>query len=323
MKLYFDTNVYDYIAKCGNAAETRDKLDEQGCSVEASALNLIEIWRIPNWQARTEHVRTVTAIAREYEQLPRSYAEAREVLAELRRIRPAWVRRFASRDEKRRIRMLLNGHREHWREARLSPGSGGERIDNYIKIANTGDPDAQKQLRRVMLPYLNPVHGLQMYSSDPNYQAITKGYGPAEFFWRNAALVTWQAAILAKLPAVRDLRDWAGPYLSEAAFRGQDQLEFWYVEADASRLPITRMKGLVGYYQLQRRVTPGNAHDIEHSAYALAADVFLTADESFDKTLTAACSHHGNTARLCFVDKKFGNPADSIFSALDYQTDSA
>jgi hypothetical protein len=245
------------------------------------------------------------------------YLEAQEVLSELRRCRPAWVRRFISRDDKRNVRHFLNSQRGFWKDAQQDPGVGGERIDAYVRAASTTDPDGQRRVRQAVLQYRRPQHGFRLYSAEPEYREVTKSYGPAEFFWRQSALVEWQAAIAQKVPAVRDLRDWAGPSLTESAFRGRAQMESWYLEADGLRLPITRMKGLVSYYQLQRRITSGNPHDIEHSSHALICDMFLTADKSFYQSLNSARSHFQQAALTCFVDKRRGDPSDAIIDSID------
>jgi hypothetical protein len=121
MKLYFDTNIYDFIEKRGDPASVRQFLDRQDHVVEASGTNLVEVWRIPQYAARARQVRTIATVARAYEQFPGSFLEAREVLDELRRVKPQWVRRFITREDRRRVNQFLTGQRELWREIIPSP----------------------------------------------------------------------------------------------------------------------------------------------------------------------------------------------------------
>ena len=46
MKLYFDTNVYNFIAACGESNSVRRFLDGLGYTVQASGENLFEIYAI-------------------------------------------------------------------------------------------------------------------------------------------------------------------------------------------------------------------------------------------------------------------------------------
>jgi hypothetical protein len=194
---------------------------------------------------------------------------------------------------------------------------GGERIDAYMESARTVDSEGQKRIRQAVLQMKEPDGTFRLYSADPEYEGVTRGYGPAEFFWRQSGLVVWQAAIVQRTPAARDLYDWASPYLTATAFRGREQLKFWFVQAAGPNLSRTRMKGLVAFYQIDRRITPGNAHDIEHSSHAFSCEGFITADWPFFEALKRASEHFGCIAEIGFVDKSLGDPIKALEVTID------
>ena len=93
MKLYFDTNVYNFIAACGESHAVRRFLDNAGHKVQASSSNLFEIYAIPDSSARRTEISTLVTIASSYEPKPQSWLHAYEVRREIRSVPPTLVKK--------------------------------------------------------------------------------------------------------------------------------------------------------------------------------------------------------------------------------------
>jgi len=311
MKLYLDTNVYDFICKSGETIAVRESLSAQRHAVLASATALVEMWAIPKYELRKPQVETLTAIANEFESLPNAYRQAREVLSEIQRQRPAWIRP-PTRAEKRNTRALLSSGRELWKWARESPG---ETIgfDDYASAAATTDKDGQRRLRREMLQQGGLDSGLRL-----QVEGAAAEFGDnEELYWRHSALRHWAAALFNRLPAVGDLFDWLAPHLDLQTISMEEFGKFWIDEVDGARMPRSRVIGLAEYYQLKHRVSPGNAQDLNHSAYILDCDVFLTADRTFQLVLSDVRAWVGSGGAPVLVDRQRTSANEAICAALN------
>jgi hypothetical protein len=113
-----------------------------------------------------------------------------------------------------------------------------------------------------------------------------------EVFWRVDSLQVWYNAIEDKDPASRDYADWLGTDLRPGCFRDESYLSFWLREVASEAMPLNRLVGLVDFYQLQKKISHGNAADQLHAGYWLRSDLFVTADRAFHEVLTEVRNRH-------------------------------
>jgi hypothetical protein len=70
-------------------------------------------------------------------------------------------------------------------------------------------------------------------------------------------------------------------------------------------MPLNKLVGLVNFYQLQHKVTHGNAADQMHACHWLREDLFFTADSAFYDVLTQiANAHFARTPKPVFIDRQ-------------------
>jgi hypothetical protein len=62
-------------------------------------------------------------------------------------------------------------------------------------------------------------------------------------------------------------------------------MNFWLAEVKDAAIPITRVEGLVDFFQPDRKADRGNWGDINHAGFAVGRDYLLTADVNFHETL--------------------------------------
>src|SRR2546427_954287 len=115
MTLYFDTNIYNFVAACGENHAVRRFLDKSGHKLQASSENLSEIYAIPDASARRTELSTLVTVAASFEPKPQSWLHAYEVRREIGRCRPHWVKKFPFTKQ---AQHFLKGHRQSWEEAK-------------------------------------------------------------------------------------------------------------------------------------------------------------------------------------------------------------
>ena len=92
MRLYFDTNVYDFFAATGEARTANRLIRSLDHSVLASEINLYEIYAIPDIQQKKHQLGVLTELATAYVKKPLGWLHARETQFEIGRCRPKWLK---------------------------------------------------------------------------------------------------------------------------------------------------------------------------------------------------------------------------------------
>jgi hypothetical protein len=290
MLAYFDTNVYSLIATTGEAGRLRAWLDENGVTVFASMDNLMETWATPRASTMELQLQAITTVARRFERLPQPYLHAKEVLIELQRFRPGWIK---PRPQTRGISRYLRTHACHWNCAKAGRLPDQESHAAYQKLYSSGAEralEAQRAAKRVGDDDAVFLGEAGRFGLQP---VVKVDLRDAEQAWRITCLTAWHAAIVERRPSSRDYLDYLGPYLTTEAFRDkQDAASFWLAEVDGARMKLNRAVGLAQHFQVFRKLQASNAGDIIHAAYLLEAEVLLTADRRFEFGLERCCRHH-------------------------------
>ncbi len=309
-KLYFDTNIYDFIFKSGQTNQVHLFLQDEGYKVLASNTNLIELLNVPDLKTRKNLINTLRTISSSHEQSPMSWIQTKEILCEIRRCRPYWINN-------------TNYGQIHQQNCLKNYDLWGN-IDNLISQNESTFSDfkndfekginrlsgAQRNLKEIFKQqnsiYLFPFHNDSSISfEDPN------------IFWRAELFFIWYNAIVLKLPESRDYSDWISPFLTGLAFRDPSNWSFWFKEVFPEKLKHNMISSLVDYYQIKHKVTHGNSQDQMHAPYILDCDRFFTADRDFCNILTEIVKHHFPHKSLpLFVDRSSANALNAISSVL-------
>jgi hypothetical protein len=313
---YLDTNIYSVIAEQDEAASVRDLLRSRGWDAMASSLNILEAWAISSEPKRRRVIRALTTVASCYEKVPQSYSTARELLYELRRRRPGWVRSVAF---DRTTRAFLKNNQEHWRCSLRRELPPSESNATYRRVAGATNEHilvSQKALRR----------GIHLAESPPKLGIISAGklrtvdvdLSDPETFWRVESMNTWHLAIVHEHPGIRDYRDYLAPHLKREAFLNTASYQdFWLREAEADHLPLNRIIGLTAYAQLAQKITRGNNDDRQHGSYLPSADIFVTADRGLFQCLEWVVQRVETRATPRLVDAGAASTCREIELVLD------
>ncbi len=255
---------------------------------------LVEVARISRTDARQRKIR---ALARgPWKRLPsEAETEAADIVAEMRRLRPHWMRRMPDTGKVASLNNFWTN--KIWREA----AQDSQRIHDY-EMARTDERDylvsQQKQNRANIVLRdklsLRPLTALTISKGDAAKDLDVPGWNgaPVEAWrWESATLFWHQLVTVVDWSLLNSgdttFADWIGAYANLTAVRS-DQAEFnrfWLTDAERDALPREWLRWAVRTVQLTRKVTNGNPADEQHSAYLVDCDLFLTADRSFCEVL--------------------------------------
>lgn len=314
MHLYFDTNVYDDIAKAGATARASERIKETRARLTASSDNLFELFAIPDAAIRETQLHTLTSMATDFDDTPSSFREAQEVGRAFRRHRPDWTRRITFTRGRRDI---LAAHRRRWRDAQRGVTPDPAAYAEYRRIYEqsvAGARALQRDLRELLL---EKAVALIVKQFGETLGAVRTRLDDPDSFWRLENWLAYDGALVKRHPSTRDIADWLVPDLRMNLVTSQSLFLFWVQDVEPWEVPFSHWSGLVAFAQLRQRISHGNAADQLHAAHALAVDVFVTADRHFASTLGMARSHYPRSlAQVFYWDREAGSPLDRLESVL-------
>lgn len=295
MRIYLDNNVYSFIQEAHEAREARRLFRGLSAEVLASDTVVLEAAPIKDREERLTRMAVVRAVATHRIDPPFTYRQSQEVLREIRRWHPEWLRSDPALSS---IGKILEPHQRRWKKLRndvlFDPADGFLRYLQAVGASHTDYANAQKQLRELR----SQAEGLSFLAADPEFQECLEPLSQAERFWRLVAAAQWAAA-LGGAAEMGDFRDFLGPYLTQLP-DPRAWKRFWYVEAAAESLPLVRLHYAVAFHQPSRPVTRGNLLDAHHAVYLADCDLFLTCDHDFFAVL--------NNVRAGFPSTDLGSP---------------
>jgi hypothetical protein len=232
------------------------------------------VWRLDQ-DVRRDHHRL----------MPEAYSESMELLREIERTRPDWLRkepdlRFFNRLKKDWTRRTggfwVRCARSSEREARFLSQVEGDMIER----AKT-----EAQLARKEMMKIGWKQNLSMDKTLGGFKVPVPGWrGDMVEAWRIDSLLGMTRALAQPGNAYRD---WITPFvelddglLHSAAWRG-----FWLYLTDKTTLPRHWMRWAHSFAQRFRKVTPGSAGDTQLFSYFVETDVVITADRALIEIL--------------------------------------
>jgi len=290
VNIYFDTNVYRFIGQQKEAPAVRRLLKAYQSIVTASAGNLFETFAITSSTERSNELEVITRVAQRFTPKPASWLHAIELRNELRAKRPSWIRRITTASDMRRVRQFLRSHNDLWNIALEQRPLEPHDYSIYHDDAE-GGISAQREFQKSLRDRRSELE-TAFFIKDALGQASRVNVSDPEVYWRVTGLMVWYNAIEGHVPASRDYADWLSPYLKPRSFRDPSYKSFWLKEASADTMPLNRLTGLVDFYQLQEKITHGNAGDQIHATHWFHSDLFVTADHAFYAVLKRISDIH-------------------------------
>lgn len=311
LSVYFDTNVYRFTREKDEVERTRLILREFGAELVVSSGNIFETLAISQSKSRAEEAEAIVSLYPKYDDKPESWRHAHELLREIRRKRPNWIRSVSFR---RSIKWFWAGHLQLWELFKAGDFPSSEGYAQYRRDFEHG-VRSSSELNRILRAGMRAGDTFSFGRSPDD--AIGLDLANPEAFWRFDSLMTWHGAVVMRSPASRDYADWIIPSLKRGAFEGPSYESFWLHDASAANLPLNRLTGLIAFYQLKHKITHGNAADQIHASNWLVQDLFFTADRAFYDVLTAVANNHfAQVRKPIFIDRRSQSCAAQIEAAL-------
>ncbi|WP_159080521.1 hypothetical protein [Nocardia suismassiliense] len=293
--IMLDTNLWSSIGDDCASSDFDALVRSRSLQVMVAPSTLMEVARHPVPQVRQ---RIISALAR----YPRgrlsteAEVESAEVVAEIRRLRPQWMRTMP--DTAKAASLHTFWTRRIWRAA----VQDAQRIHDH-EAAQKPIFDAavalQKKNRSLLLQgnlSMRPLTALLASGSAEVAARCAQGWNgdPIEAWRLDSRMVFWQqlVEVVSRAPFTAEdttFADWVGAYVDLAAVRSDpiDFTRFWFEEVALAAVPRQWIRWAVDTVQTDRKVTGGNPADQQHSSYLLDCDVFLSADAAFVAVLQA------------------------------------
>ena len=216
--------------------------------------------------------------------MPEAYSESMEILQEIERVRPDWLReepdiRFFNRlknDWTRRMGgFWVRCTRSPASEARFLDHSEGEMIEG-----------AKAEAQRAREDMINS----EWKRSPPMDKTLASFHRPVPG-WNGEMVEAWRWDSLTSLTygltrRGNAYRDWIARFIElddgllEGQFGSAAWVEFWLHLTDKRAMPRRWMRWAHSFAQRFGKVTPGSPGDTQLSTYFLDTDVVITADKA-------------------------------------------
>ena len=121
--------------------------------------------------------------------------------------------------------------------------------------------------------------------------------GLPERYWRIASQGVWANAMNG-MAAMRDYKDYLGPYLASQRIKRKGWALFWFRDVRSDAMPVGRLRSAVEFHQTAAKITHGNPLDTNHGVHLADCDLLLTCDQKFFEALNLVVREGVPGARL-------------------------
>jgi hypothetical protein len=274
-----DANIWRYVVDNSAQGRLLQLARDASHDVQIAPGVLYETLRLKDASLRAALVRLMVN-PRFHRLMPEAYSESMEILREIERVEPDWLR---DTPDLRFFNRLMNDWTRRtggfWVRCARSPESEA-RILNQIEGEMIEEAKVQTQLAQKEMIDLG-------WKRNPSMDKTLMGFDHPVPGWRGEMVEAWRMDSLIGLTyglsrRGNAYRDWIVPFveLDDGLLGSEAWVEFWLHLADKSALPRQWMRWAHSFAQRFRRVSPGSPCDTQLSVYFLETDVVITADRA-------------------------------------------
>ncbi|WP_055566891.1 hypothetical protein [Streptomyces atriruber] len=295
MKVMLDNNIWSYLGDEQAGARFKALIHSLGHRVVTAPGVLLEVLQHPRPDKREEIVRAIMAGT---DERLRSEAdlEAAEVIAEVRRLHPEWIRRVP--DTGREATWRTYWTKTFWRQAveshdrfrEIAPARRAARATQFMV-------DVQKEQQKVWREGkfdLSDLSRITTFPSEETPEESQLGWEPGDKIasWRWLTQeVYWHYFTVGRRSALTHEdttgADWVGARVDLRAMCASRERfnRFWLYEVEAENMPRSWLRWAADTVQTDMKITGGNPRDVQHATHLPDCDVFLTADKNYLRVL--------------------------------------
>jgi len=274
-----DTNIWRYVVDNDASGRFLRAVSDSAYIVQIAPSVVYETFRLQDAALRETLVHLMTN-HRFQRLMPEAYSESMEILREIERVRPNWLRENPDLH-------FFNRLKKDW-----SRKTGGfwvrcvrslEKEASYIATLEGTVMEATRDQARNARKEMIDIG----WKSNPSMDKTLAGFSCPVPGWRGDMVEAWRidslAAVTNSLSRQRDAyRDWIAPYveLDYGLLESAEWREFWLYLADKSGLPRQWMRWAHSFAQRFRKVSSGAPGDAQLSTYFTETDLVITADKA-------------------------------------------
>lgn len=280
MRFLLDSNIWRYVLDAGAQGALLRVANSSSINIQVAPAVVYEALRLRDVPLRDRLISLMTN--HRFERLmPEAYSESMEILAEVRRLRPEWLRpspdqRFFARSRNDWSRKMGG----FWVRCARSPETEALRVQmaegSLLKQAAEQIKDARKEMMDVGWK-ANPSMDKTLASP---LRPVAGWNGEMVEAWR---IESWNGVTYALSRPGHPYRDWISPFveLDDGLLHSPAWVEFWLHLASAEALGRQWMRWAHSFAQRFRKVTDGSGADNQLFTYLLETDVVISADKAF------------------------------------------
>lgn len=280
-----DTNVWRYIVDAAAGGRLAIAARDGAYQVQIAPAVVYETLRLQDASLRSTLTRLMTD-RRFVRLMPEAFSESMEILREIERARPNWLRSTPDREFFRRLQ--ADWHKKtsgFWVRCARAPHAEAERL------AQGGDADmvqggrAQAENARQEMRDAGWKKNPSMDGTYASFKEQRAGWLGDQFeMWRMDSFVGLTYALSSPGNAYRD---WIAPFVTieDGLLSSAEWLTFWIYEAEKTRMPRQWMRWAHSFSQRFRKVTSGTPADTQLATYFFETDVVVSADKALLDTL--------------------------------------
>jgi hypothetical protein len=275
-----DSNVWRYIVDAGSQGELLRVAKNSPYSIQIAPAVIYEALRLRDIPLRDRIVALMTN-RRFVRLMPEAYSESMEVLGEIRRLKPGWLRKFPDNE-------FFMRSRNDWTRK-----MGGF----WVRCAESPDLESQR-LQTMEGPLLSQAHEQfrgarketmeSSWKHNPPMDKTLAGFSHPIPGWSGEMVEAWRWESLAGLTyglsqRGSPYRDWIAPFVEvdDGLLHRPDWVEFWLHLVSERALPRQWIRWGHYFAQRFRKVTSGSGGDNQLFTYLVETDLVITADKAF------------------------------------------
>lgn len=278
-RLILDTNVWRYIVDDNAIPHLLKHTRKYDADILIAPSVLYEAMRSGDALLRQKLVSSM-AMKKWCRLMPEAFSESQELLEEIRRVRPDWLK--IPKQPQEFIQLRYDWSRRiggFWDRARFNT----EQEASYISTSN-GDLEIAREGARNRRDDLKnsswkESHPLKHVWVDLPLRPAGWGNKPVEA-WR---ALGWMATGNAISRGDHPYREWLSDFvdLDKIQFDSTGWVKFWLFDIDLLRMPRAWLRWAFEHLQQFRKVTDGAPCDVQLATYLLDADCVVSADKTF------------------------------------------
>lgn len=278
-RVLLDTNVWRYVVDHGAAGALIRAARNGTHDVQIAPAVVYETLRLRDTALRGALIRLMTNTG--FKRLmTEAYSESMEILREIERARPQWLRHDPALTFFRRLqndwRKTTGGF---WVRCAKAPQDEAARLvimgdDETMERGREQSENARQEMREIG------------WKKNPPMDKTLVGFLEPRPGWRGDSFEAWRMDSYNGLSyALRRpgnaYRDWIAPFveLDNGLLDSADWLQFWVYDACTAAVPRQWLRWAHAFAQRFRKVTPGSPADTQLATYFVDTDVVLTADK--------------------------------------------